>query len=80
MTKRKIVETVKEYDAEGRLLKETITETIENDDTQYVPYYVYTPSVPSPSYPVVYGGGDGIWGCSGGIGGNGTFIDGKQIK
>ena len=44
MVKRKIVETVKEYNDTGKLVKETITETTEDDSTEYVPYF--------PTYPV----------------------------
>jgi hypothetical protein len=57
MVKRKIIETAKEYDAEGRVIKETITETTEDDDTNYVPYYptypVY-PTAPEPWKPCWY--------------------------
>lgn len=42
MTKRTIKETVREYNEKGDLIKETITETVEDDDTQYVPYYPTT--------------------------------------
>jgi hypothetical protein len=38
MVKRKIVETIKEYDNEGRLVTETVTETTEDDDTRYEPF------------------------------------------
>ena len=47
MIKTKIVETVEEYDADGKLVKRTVTETEETDDnpTQYVhsisPYAPY---------------------------------------
>ena len=39
MVKRTIKETVREYDTDGRLLKETVTETSEDDDTVYYPSY-----------------------------------------
>lgn len=52
MTKRTIVETVKEYDEDGNLVRETVTETKEDDDTVYFPYPVQTPQIapgaPSP--------------------------------
>jgi len=47
MVKRTIKETVREYDDSGNLLKETITETKEDDDTIYFPMYTTTP-VPNP--------------------------------
>lgn len=54
MVKRTIKETVREYDTEGRLLRETVTETSEDDDTIYYPPYV-------PNFgPVVY---DGVVNC-----------------
>jgi len=49
MIKRAIKETVREYDEVGKLVKETITETQEDDDTNYTTsYYTYpvTPPVP----------------------------------
>ena len=48
MTKRDIVETVYEYDKEGKLLKKTVTETHEEEDVAYksnwtnVPYITCT--------------------------------------
>ena len=39
MTKRTIKETIREYDDSGNLIRETITETTEDDDTQIVPYF-----------------------------------------
>lgn len=35
MTKRNIVETIYEYDNEGKLLKKIVTETHEEDDVTY---------------------------------------------
>ena len=35
MTKRTIRETVKEYDEKGNVIRETVTETTEDDDTVY---------------------------------------------
>jgi hypothetical protein len=61
MVKRKITETVKEYDENGRVTKETVTETTEDDDTQFVPYYPTYPTIPPtplPTWP-----GDGIRWC-----------------
>jgi hypothetical protein len=46
MTKRTIRETVKEYDEKGNVIRETVTETTENDDTVYYPYYAPTPYTP----------------------------------
>lgn len=46
MTKRTIKETVREFDKDGKLIKETITETVEDDDTQYYPSYpINTPAI-----------------------------------
>lgn len=47
MVKRKIIETVKEYDEKGSLVRETITETTEDDNTQYAPYYPYSTPIPT---------------------------------
>ena len=47
MIKRKTVETTKEYDADGRLIKETVVETTEDDDSVYYPYTV-NPCTPAP--------------------------------
>lgn len=46
MTKRTIRETVKEYDEKGNVIRETVTETTEDDDTVYYPYYAPTPYTP----------------------------------
>ena len=35
MVKRTIKETVTEYDKDGNIVKQTVTETTEDDDTQY---------------------------------------------
>lgn len=45
MTKRTIKETIREYDENGKVVKETVTETTENDDTQYWPYTTVNPCV-----------------------------------
>lgn len=37
MTKREIVETVYEYDGEGKLIKKTVTQTKEEDEYRYNP-------------------------------------------
>ena len=37
MIKRTIKETVREYDADGKVVRETVTETTEDDDTMYFP-------------------------------------------
>jgi hypothetical protein len=47
MIKRKTVETIKEYDENGKLTRETITETTEDDDTAYYPYQPYIPFTPA---------------------------------
>lgn len=56
MTKRTIRETVKEYDEKGNVIRETVTETTEDDDTVYYPYYAptsYTPiNTPTPWWNV----------------------------
>lgn len=56
MVKRTIKETVREYDTDGKLLKETVTETTEDDDTTYFPpfnpYPYASPSTPSPWWSV----------------------------
>lgn len=46
MIKRTIKETVREYDADGKIVRETVTETTEDDDT------IYFPSVPIYQEPV----------------------------
>ncbi len=43
MTKRTIKETIREYDESGKVIKETVTETTEDDDTVYWPYTVTNP-------------------------------------
>lgn len=49
MIKRTIKETVSEYDSDGKLVRQTVTETTEDDDTMYYPTYTpypyATPSV-----------------------------------
>lgn len=47
MVKRTIKETVTEYDKDGNIVKQTVTETTEDDDTQYWPYNP-SPYIPSP--------------------------------
>lgn len=53
MIKRSIKETIREYDKDGKLIRETVTETVENDDTVYYPaYYPQNPSYTNePSAP-----------------------------
>lgn len=48
MIKRTIKETVSEYDSDGKLIKQTITETTEDDDTIYYSSYPI-------QYPTIYG-------------------------
>ena len=50
MTKRTIVETTREYDENGNLTRETVTETKEDDDTAFFPYPVQAP-FPSQFWP-----------------------------
>lgn len=47
MVKKTIKETVTEYDEAGKITRQTITETTEEDDTDHVPY---TPSYPSDPF------------------------------
>ena len=52
MIKKTIKETVREYDEEGKMVRETVTETVEDDDTIYWPYSPYnTPFINSPITP-----------------------------
>lgn len=44
-------ETIREYDKDGKLIKETITETVEDDDTVYYPQYPVYPNQPSAPNP-----------------------------
>lgn len=37
MIKRTIKETIREYDADGKVVRETVTETTEDDDAMYFP-------------------------------------------
>lgn len=39
MIKRTIKETVTEYDRDGNIVRQTVTETQEDDDTQYWPKF-----------------------------------------
>ncbi len=50
MIKKKTIETVEEFDQNGKLIKKTTTETITEDDTSTYPlnigpYNPYTPSI-----------------------------------
>lgn len=47
MIKRIIKETTREYDDVGKLVRETITETTEDDDNNYTSSYYTYPSPPS---------------------------------
>lgn len=58
MVKRTIKETVTEYDKDGNILKQTVTETTEDDDTKYWPYN------PSPYTPYPWTGNDQIVYCN----------------
>lgn len=49
MVKRTTKETIRDFDTEGRLLRETVTEISEDDDTVFYP--AYQPNLP----PVIWG-------------------------
>lgn len=50
MIKRTIKETVREYDEIGKIMREIITETQEDDDTVYnTSYYTYPQNPPVAS-------------------------------
>lgn len=51
MIKRTTKETIREYDKDGKLIKETITETVEDDDAVYYPQYPIYPNQPSAPNP-----------------------------
>jgi len=48
MTKRTIKETIREFDKDGKVIRETIPETVEDDDTTYYPVYTNPPSPGTP--------------------------------
>lgn len=52
MTRRTVTTTIREYDAEGRLVKETVTETEDDNWPQLNPYQWTYPSV--PTYTAAY--------------------------
>lgn len=47
MVKTKTVETIEEYDENGKLVKRTVTETEETDDSPVRYSYQTTPCIPS---------------------------------
>lgn len=47
MIKTKIVETVEEFDGDGKLLRRTVTETEETDDNPAEYQHTFTPYVPN---------------------------------
>ncbi|MBP1737519.1 MAG: hypothetical protein H6Q60_1400 [Oscillospiraceae bacterium] len=53
MIKRKIIETIREYDENGKLTRETVTETTEDDNSLYCPVQPY---FPAPLFPLVANG------------------------
>ena len=57
MVKRTIRETVKEYDESGKLVRETTTETVEEDESTYIkspiPGLPDTSSTPYPYPPQI---------------------------
>lgn len=55
MVKRTIKETVTEYDKDGNIVKQTVTETTEDDDTAYWPYN------PAPYNPYPWTGNDIVY-------------------
>lgn len=56
MVRRTIKETISEYDKDGRLVRQTVTETSEDDDTQYYPYHSLPYTAPE-STPAWWPGG-----------------------
>lgn len=51
MVKRTIKETVTEYDKDGNIVRQTVTEITEDDDTRYWPYNpspLTNPCTPNP--------------------------------
>lgn len=51
MIKRKVIETVEEYDENGKLTRKVITETNEDDQTNYQQYYpLYNSPIPIPNW------------------------------
>lgn len=67
MIKRTIKETMREYDKDGNMIRETITETHEYDDTICYPQYPICPSQPFPPNP--------LWGTEPSITRNNTVND-----
>lgn len=63
MTKRTIIETVREYDEDGNLVRETVTETKEDDDTVHFLSPVQTPQItpgaPNPWWGIFPPNGNG---------------------
>lgn len=49
MINRTIKETTNEYDNDGRLVRQTVTETNEQDDTWYMPQITYTTTSHNPA-------------------------------
>lgn len=54
MIKRTIKETVTEYDKDGKVIRETVTETTEDDDTQFTPFYPYSGGLTYTVDPAIY--------------------------
>lgn len=46
MTKTTVTEIVEEYDKDGKLVRKTTRTEKTEDDTQYFPSYVGTPTIP----------------------------------
>lgn len=47
MIERNIKETIREYDENGNVVRETVTETVEKDNNPSPVYYYNTPVFPS---------------------------------
>ena len=54
MTKRTIKETVTEYDKDGKIVTQTVTETTEEEDAPAYPYYPYNGGIVYTTDPAIY--------------------------
>lgn len=68
MIKSKTIETVEEFDKDGRLLRRTITETEETDDNPTRYTHTSTPAVLCPSRTQATAGCGPVGGAAGGPG------------
>ena len=53
MTKRDVTETIYEYDKEGKLIRKTVTETHEEEESTLYPYPYTYPFNPCPNTPLL---------------------------